>query len=67
MKIEYTNFKREFMAVRKGYCVFDKWFCVERFWSGKLITISIKHHQITIDLRGKDWINDLADIGKYHK
>ena len=52
MKVSYTNFKKEFPVVREGKCVFDRWFYFKRFWSGKLINIGMKHHQITIDLRG---------------
>jgi len=51
MKISYVNFKKEFPAVRKGVCSFDRWFYFERRWSGKIINIGVKHHQITIDLR----------------
>jgi len=52
MKIRYVNFKKEFPAVASGRCAFKKWFYFNRMWSGKIINIGIKHHQITIDLRG---------------
>lgn len=52
MKVRYTNFKKEFPAVREGRIAFQKWFYFERMWGGKLIYISVKHHQITLDFRG---------------
>ena len=61
MNITYTNFKKEFAAVRVGKCCFDKWFYFQRFWGGKLINIGIKHHQVTIDIRG-DWTKDLFGV-----
>lgn len=51
MKIRYTNFKKEFPSVREGRCIFSKWFEFKRYWNGKLIYISVKHHQLTIDMR----------------
>ena len=64
MNISYTNFKKEFPVVREGRYCFDKWFYFKRFWSGKLINIGIKHHQITIDIRG-NWKKDL--LGENYK
>lgn len=52
MKISYTNFKKEFPSVRDGKAVFNSWLQVNRYWGGKLVTIGVKHHQLTIDFRG---------------
>ncbi len=41
-----------------GFSCWSSWFNVTRYWSGKLIYISIKHFVISIDLR-KDWVKDM--------
>ena len=52
MKFSYTNFKKEFPFAARSKTFFGKWFYFKRYWNWKLITIGIKHHQITIDMRG---------------
>ena len=59
MNIKYTNLKKEFPKVScyEGFC--RELVSIDRYWAGKLIHISIKHHLFVIDLRGKNWLKDL--------
>lgn len=41
-----------------GDC-FTKWFQIKRYWSGKIIYIAIKHHQLVLDFR-RDWVADMT-------
>jgi hypothetical protein len=52
MKIRYTNFRKEFPILKMDKKAFSRWFYIERFWSGKLIHIGIKHCMICLDFRG---------------
>jgi hypothetical protein len=52
MKIRYVSYKKEFPDKGIGISSFTDWFRVRRYWKGKLILISIKHHEIVIDMRG---------------
>ncbi len=56
MKIQITNMRKKFPT--SGFSCWSSWFNVTRYWSGKLIDISIKHFVISIDLR-KDWVKDM--------
>jgi len=52
MKISYLNFKKEFPSFAADNAFLDRWFYFERRWKGRIINFGVKHHQITIDLRG---------------
>jgi hypothetical protein len=52
MKITYTNFRKEFPVIRNDRKAFSKWFYIDRYWSGKLIHIGIRHHMVCLDFRG---------------
>lgn len=36
----------------------NKWFTVRTLWSGNLLYIIVKNHQLTFDFR-KDWVSDM--------
>jgi hypothetical protein len=58
-KINYTNFRKEYGIC--GAMAFKRWFYFERFWSGKIINIGIKHFHVSFDFR-KNWLMDM--LGK---
>lgn len=53
--ISYCNFHREYPQSRGAW---KRWFQVSRYWSGAIVNISIRHHQVTLDFR----LNVLADL-----
>ena len=57
-EIRYTNFRKEF----RNCCdnCFQQWFYINKRWSGKIINVGIKHHQISFDFR-KNWILDMVN------
>lgn len=55
-KIRYVNWHKEYPQ-SKGNC-WRSWFSFERYWSGQLVYITIKHHSLTLDFR-RDWWHDL--------
>lgn len=54
-RVSYTNFKRLYP---EHYKVFRHWFAVSRYWGGRLINVTVKHHQVTFDFR-RDWLADM--------
>jgi len=59
-KIRYTNFKKKFPI---SATAFSRLFYIEKHWSGKIIEIGIKHHQISFDFR-KNWLLDMFPSSK---
>ena len=57
-KISYTNFKKEYSKI--GDDCFTKWFSVQKYWGGRIIGFSIKHHVVSLDFR-KNWLVDMVD------
>lgn len=55
-RLSYTNFHKQYPNLSKG--CFSQWFSVQRFWYGRLITINVKHHSVTLDFRG-NWLEDI--------
>ena len=47
-KISYCNFRKRYPNM--GDC-FKRWFMIQRYWSGQIINISIKHHVFGLDFR----------------
>ena len=58
MRIRYVNYRKEFPGKGMGKTCFTKWFCIRRYWSGKIICIRVKHHEISLDFR-RDWVADM--------
>ena len=54
-KVTYTNYRKKFPNT--GGC-FKSWFSVNRYWGGRIISISVKHRELSFDFRG----NFLADM-----
>lgn len=48
MKIRYINYKKKYSKLGKS---FHAWVSFDRFFSGKVIHINVKHHTLEIDLR----------------
>lgn len=61
MKIEYVNYRKEFPTMGQTH---QQWFSFERYWSGKLWHIGVKHHCLILDFR-TDVIGDM--MGKVKK
>jgi len=58
MRIKYTNMKKDFPNMGTG--AFDRWLAIKRYWSGRLIIVSIKHHVFDFDFR-KGWLKDVME------
>ena len=56
-KVMFTNYKKEFKGLSLNHPLFE----FKRYWSGKLIKISIKHYEITLDFRGS-MIDDMMNF-----
>lgn len=54
-KISYTNWKRH-PQYHPG--IWTKWLSFQRFWSGKIIQITVRHHNLCLDFR-YSWLADL--------
>lgn len=54
--IYFTNYRKT--SPNAGNC-FKRWFSVTRFWGWKLIYITVKHFQVTLDFR-KNWVADMV-------
>jgi hypothetical protein len=50
-KIDYHHWKDD------GVC-WKRWFYISRLWSGRLIFIGVKRHQICLDFR-YNWLADM--------
>lgn len=61
-KISYANFYKLYNIKD----CFKSWFCIKRFWGGKIIDIQVKHHQLSLDFRGS-WLVDMFDFEKKQK
>jgi len=57
-KITYHDFSRD----RIGPNCFTAWLSVRRFWYGRIISVCVKRHQVTLDFR-RDWIADMSNGG----
>jgi len=55
--ISYTNWHNQPNVPRH---LWKQWFKIKRYWSGKLIYIQVRHHQIVLDFR-KNWIADFCN------
>ena len=55
MKVKYVNYRKEFPTLTNS----TRWFSFDRYWSGKLIHVSVKHHCLIFDFR-KNWLEDMA-------
>jgi len=53
-KVNYANMKKEFPNTQ----AWKSWLWFHTAWSGKLVYISVKHHQFCFDFR-KSWIADM--------
>jgi starvation-inducible outer membrane lipoprotein len=56
--VSYTNFAKAFP--NSGPYCWTRWFSVNRYWGGKIINISVKHHSVSLDFR-RNWIADMID------
>jgi hypothetical protein len=56
-KVSYTNFRKQYPNMGKN--CFTKWFSFQRFWSGRIWNISVKHHQVSLDFR-LSWVDDMV-------
>lgn len=52
--VRYVNFHKSYPQL-VGNSPFKSWFYVNRRWSGKIINIGIRHHQLTFDFRKNAW------------
>ena len=59
-KVSYTNYRKGYENNVSKLC-FQKWFSVERFWSGKIVIVCVKHHGLVFDFR-RDWISDMRGL-----
>lgn len=55
--VSYTNWKKQ-AGYREG--LWKRWFLVQRFWSGRIIDIQVKHHMLSLDFR-YSWLADLMN------
>lgn len=53
-KVSFANFRRLFPNCRG----FNKWFSINRYWGGRIITIGVLHWQMSLDFR-KDFVADM--------
>jgi hypothetical protein len=60
-KIQFTNYRKEFPNMSEN-CM-KQLLSVNRYWSGGIIVIGIKHYSISLDFR-KDWIADFKNYPK---
>lgn len=51
-KVTYTNYRKKFTNVGDG--AFNQVFNIKRFWSGKIISLLIYHHELSFDFR-ENW------------
>lgn len=56
-RIRYTNFRKEYPEHHMEQ-VFGQWFSVRRYWSGRIINVTVKWHQLTLDFR----LDAMADL-----
>lgn len=53
--VRYVNFRKVYPA-EDG--IWRQWFMVRRYWLGRLIYVSVRHHYVILDFR-RDWVADL--------
>ena len=56
--------KMEYHRWEKDDVCWKRWFYINRLWSGRLIFISIKRHQLCLDFR-YNWLADMMEGEKY--
>lgn len=58
-RIKYVNYRKEYPISEKA---FSKWLTITRYWFGRIISITVKHHELSFDFR-KNWLYDMVKPG----
>lgn len=56
--LHYTNWK--VAQPNAGPDCWKSWLSVSRYWSGKLVYINARHHQLVLDFR-RNWVADMIN------
>ena len=56
-KITYTNWHK-YNPATKG--LWNRWFAIDRWWSGRIIHISIRYYSLELDFR-RNWVEDMLE------
>jgi hypothetical protein len=54
-KIRFINYHK---AVSASKGIWNKWFCIERWWGGSIVNVRAKHYCLSFDFR-KNWLSDM--------
>ena len=62
-RISYLNYKKEFKNLAHIDIKYEL-FSIKRYWYGRMIKISIRHRELTIDFCTREFIETLGREGR---
>jgi hypothetical protein len=57
--VTYTNYRKACPTLGPG--CFRDWLAIRRYWSGRIISVCVRHHELSFDFR-RNWIADMVNL-----
>jgi hypothetical protein len=57
-KLGYVNYRTAFPNLCDG--VFNRWLSIHRYWGGRIVEVTVLHHQLSLDFR-RNWVDDMIN------